>query len=67
MARTRARILGLDIRKRIKQVRTLSGATSGKCILDCPGEMIEMRLLAKQLADDAEIVLDALMAEHEGT
>jgi hypothetical protein len=65
MARkVRARILGLDVRKRIDEARRLWSATGGKPIVDVPGEMIDLRRLCRQLADDAERLLDAIGAER---
>lgn len=61
----RARILGHDIRGRIREAHALFKATGGKTLLDVPGEMIDIRMLMRQLADDAGMLLDAIEAERE--
>ena len=47
-----------EIRARIARVRELHRATAGKHIDDCAAEdLIDLRTLANQLADDAQALL----------
>lgn len=65
-AKPRARILDVDIRRRISSARIYYRETGGKCILDVPDKMIDIRALMSQLADDAERLLGAIEAERGG-